>query len=41
VPIYFDPLEARPAADDGDDALAERIGQVLREQARRQGVDLT
>ena len=39
--FYFDPLEPRAGADDTDDALAERIGQVLREQARRQGVDVT
>ena len=39
--FYFDPLEPRSAADDADDALTERINDVLREQARRQGVDLT
>jgi hypothetical protein len=41
TPFYFDPLAARPALDDTDDVLAERMGQLLREQARRQGVDLT
>jgi hypothetical protein len=39
--FYFDPLQPRAPADDSDDALAERIGEVLREQARRQGVDVT
>lgn len=39
--FHFDPLEQRRPAHDSDDELAERIGEVLREQARRQGVDLT
>jgi hypothetical protein len=39
--FYFNPLEPRASGDDSDDALAERIGQVLRDQARRQGVDVT
>jgi hypothetical protein len=39
--FHFDPLEERRPARESDDDLAERIGQVLREQARRQGVDLT
>jgi hypothetical protein len=39
--FHFDPLEERRPARESDDELAERIGQVLREQARRQGVDLT
>lgn len=39
--FYLDPLEPRAHADDSDDDLADRISDVLREQARRQGVDLT
>ncbi len=40
-PFIFDPLEPRPEIDDSDETLTERINEVLREQARRQGVDLT
>jgi hypothetical protein len=39
--FYLDPLEPRAPADGSDDDLADRITDVLREQARRQGVDLT
>jgi hypothetical protein len=39
--FYLDPLEPRAHADGSDDDLADRITDVLREQARRQGVDLT
>jgi hypothetical protein len=39
--FYLDPLEPRADAVGSDDDLADRISDVLREQARRQGVDLT
>ena len=39
--FYLDPREPRAPADESDDDLADRISEVLREQARRQGVDLT
>lgn len=38
--FFFNALDAREAADAGE-TLTDRIDQVLREQARRQGVDLT
>ncbi len=37
--FVLDPFEARESLDDQD--LADRIGDLLREQARRQGVDVT
>jgi hypothetical protein len=39
--FIFDPFEPRDPVDTGAHALADRIDQALREQARRQGVDLT
>jgi hypothetical protein len=38
--FFFDALEPR-ADDESEPGLTDRIDQVLREQARRQGVDLT
>lgn len=39
--FIFDPFEPREPVDIGEHTLTDRIDQALREQARRQGVDLT
>lgn len=39
--FFFDPFEPREPVDIGEHTLTDRINQALREQARRQGVDLT
>lgn len=41
IAFFFDPFEPREPADIGEHTLTDRIDQALREQARRQGVDLT
>jgi hypothetical protein len=38
--FFFNALESREA-EESEATLTDRIDQVLREQARRQGVDLT
>jgi hypothetical protein len=39
--FVFDPLEPRRTVDETADQLTERVAEVLREQAWREGVDLT
>jgi hypothetical protein len=39
--FLFDAFEERAGAADNETALTQRIDEILREQARRQGVDLT